>query len=238
MHVGVQHLLAKLQQLGISTPIEAVPATLLGAVELTPFEVAQVYQSIAASGFTVPLRAVTVVQTTSGETLNRYPLRLMPLPQRPAVAVLNYALTQVVETGTARALPGLLGSRVTIAGKTGTTNERRDSWFVGYTRDLVAVTWVGQDDNSPAGVTGGTAAMQLWAGLFRSLPLNPVDLDMPEGAYWMWVNPDQNLLSDESCDGAVQLPFVAGSEPDMADRCLERLGRDGKKSLWRKLFDD
>ncbi len=237
LNIGVNHLISKLQQLGVSAAIDAVPSTLLGAVELTPIEVAQIYQSVAAGGFTVRLRAVTAVQTPDARTLNRYPLRLMPLPRRDAVAVLNYALTQVVETGTARALPGLLGSTVTIAGKTGTTNERRDSWFVGYTRDRIAVIWVGLDDNSPAGVTGGNAALRLWARLFRALPLNPVDLDMPEGAYWTWVDPQLNALSDESCAGAVQLPFIAGTEPRSQTRCLERLDKRGRKSLWRKWFD-
>ena len=165
---------SRLELLGVGQDVQAVPAALLGAVELTPFEVAQVYQSIAAGGYTVRLRAVTAVQTPGGETLNRYPLRLMPQPRRDAVAVLNYALTQVIETGTARDLPGLVGSDTVIAGKTGTTNERRDSWFVGYTRDRIAVSWVGHDDNSPAGVTGGNAAMRLWAALFRQLPLKPV----------------------------------------------------------------
>ncbi len=237
LNLGVNHLISKLKQLGVTAAVEAVPATLLGAVELTPIEVAQIYQSVAAGGFTVRLRAVTAVQTPDARTLNRYPLRLMPLPRRDAVAVLNYALTQVVETGTARALPGLLGSTVTIAGKTGTTNERRDSWFVGYTRDRIAVTWVGLDDNSPAGVTGGNAALRIWAGLFRTLPLKSVDLDMPEGAYWTWVNPALNALSDESCAGAVQLPFIEGTEPRAVSRCLQRLDKKDRKSLWRKWFD-
>jgi penicillin-binding protein 1B len=237
MNIGVNHLSVKLEQLGVSRPIPEVPATLLGAVELTPLEVAQVYQSLAAGGFSVALRAVTAVQTPGGETLNRYPLRMLPLPRRDAIAVLNYALTQVVETGTARSLPGLLGDTAVVAGKTGTTNERRDSWFVGYTRDRVAVTWVGHDDNRPAGVTGSNAALPLWARLFRQLPVRAVSLDMPEGAYWTWVDPELNALSDASCAGAVQLPFVAGSEPQAVSPCLARLDRKDRKSFWRKWFD-
>ena len=144
----------------------------------------------------------------------------------------------MVERGTASGLPALLGSHITIAGKTGTTNERRDSWFVGYTRDRVAVSWVGHDDNSPAGVTGSNAAMYLWAGLFRQIPVKPVDLDMPEGAYWAWVDPELNALSDRSCQGAVQLPFIEGTEPESETPCLKRIDRGNKKSFWRKWFDN
>ena len=237
MNIGVQSVISRLQQLGIEAPLPAVPSTLLGAVELTPLEVAQLYQSIAAGGYAVRMRAVTSVMHPDGTTLNRYPLRLVPEHRREAVAVLNYALTQVVEQGTARELPVLLGSNTTIAGKTGTTNERRDSWFVGYTRDRVAVTWVGNDDNSPAGVTGGNAAMRVWARLFRQLQLKPVDLDMPEGAYWTWVEAERKALSDPDCDGAVQMPFIEGTEPQQPSPCLQRLDRDSKKSLWRKWFD-
>jgi penicillin-binding protein 1B len=237
LQLGVQHVIAKLGQLGVSAEVAPLPATLLGAVELTPLEVAQIYQSLAAGGYTVPLRAVTAVQTPSGQPLRRYPLRMLPLERRDAVAVLHYALTQVVANGTARGLPGMLGSSVAIAGKTGTTNERRDSWFVGYTRDRLAVTWIGHDDNRPAGVTGSNAAMRLWAELFRALPLHGVDLDMPEGAYWTWVEPELNALSDRSCPGAVQLPFVAGSEPSSESPCLARLEQRNREPFWRKWFE-
>jgi len=152
--------------------------------------------------------------------------------------VLNYALTQVVERGTARGLHGLLGSNTLIAGKTGTTNERRDSWFVGYTRERVAVVWVGRDDNKPAAVTGSNAAMRVWAGLFRQLPVSAVDLRLPDGASFIWVNTLQNARTDPSCPAAVQIPFINGTEPASTTACMDKLGRKNRKSLWRKWFED
>jgi penicillin-binding protein 1B len=236
LNIGVNHLLARLRQLGVDAAVDAVPSVFLGAVELTPLEVTQIYQSLAAAGYSVPLRSVIAVQTAGGDELVRYPLRMMPQPRREAISVLNYALTQVVEQGTASRLPALLGSDATVAGKTGTTNDRRDSWFVGYTRSRVAVAWVGDDDNRPAGVTGSNAAMHIWAGLFRQLPLEPVDLRMPDGAFWLWVDPASGRLSAEGCGGSIQLPYVEGSEPREATDCLADEREQGKESIWRKLF--
>jgi penicillin-binding protein 1B len=234
LKLGVNQLLQKLEQLGVAADVAAVPSAFLGAVELTPLEVTQIYQSLAAGGYSVPLRAVTAVQTAEGGELVRYPLRLMPQPNREAIGVLNYALTQVVERGTAKALPGLLGSEVTVAGKTGTTNDRRDSWFVGYTRDRIGVVWVGRDDNQPARVTGSNAAMRVWARLFRELPLEPVDLRMPDGAYWLWVDRDDASVTGENCPGAVQIPFVSGSEPERISACLAALNEQDDESFWKK----
>ena len=236
LNVGVANLIRKIKQLGIGAEVPAVPASLLGAVELTPIEVTQMYQSLAAGGYSVPLRSVTSVLTLQGALLSRYPLRFMPLENRDAVALLNFALTRVVEEGTAKALHEMLGNDTLVAGKTGTTNERRDSWFVGYTRDRVAVSWVGLDDNRPASVTGGNAAMRVWAGLFRELPIEALDLRMPEGANFVWVDKQQQALTDPSCDGAVQIPFIEGSEPTRGTSCLENKNNKNKKSLWRKLF--
>ena len=235
LNIGANNLIHKLAQLGVVADIDAVPSTFLGAVELTPLEVTQIYQSLAAGGFSVPLRSVTAVLRGDGDELMRYPLRLMPLARREVIAVLNYALTQVVEQGTAKALPGLLGSPPAIAGKTGTTNDRRDSWFVGYTRNRIGVTWVGEDDNRPARVTGSNAAMRLWAGLFRDLPLEPVELRMPDGAHWLWVDMDSGRLSHETCQGATQIPFVEGSEPTARTECLASMEEEDE-SFWSKLF--
>jgi penicillin-binding protein 1B len=235
LNIGINHLINRIGQLGVAARVDAVPSVFLGAVELTPLEVTQIYQSLAAGGFSVPLRSVIAVQTAEGGELVRYPLRMLPQPRREVISVLNYALTQVVEQGTARALPGLLGRSDTIAGKTGTTNDRRDSWFVGYTRNHVAVTWVGEDDNRPAGVTGSNAAMHLWAGLFRQLPYEPVDLRMPDGAFWLWVDGESGLLTGKHCEGAVQIPFVDGSEPSESTACLA-VREENEESFWKKLF--
>lgn len=236
LEIGVNHLVNRIEQLGIDAEVDAVPSVFLGAVELTPLEVTQIYQSLAAGGYSVPLRSVIAVQTAEGDELVRYPLRILPQPRREAIAVLNYALTQVVEQGTARSLPGLLGRDGAVAGKTGTTNDRRDSWFVGYTRDRISVAWVGQDDNRPAGVTGSNAAMHLWAGLFRELPFEPVDLRMPDGAFWLWVDRESGRLTGETCGGAVQMPFIDGSEPRQGTACLAEMENEDDKSFWRKLF--
>ena len=236
LNVGVANLIRKIGQLGVAAEIPAVPATILGAVELTPIEVTQIYQSLAAGGYSVPLRSVTAVLTPQGELLSRYPLRFMPLENREAVALLNFALTRVVEEGTAKGLHGLLGNDTLVAGKTGTTNARRDSWFVGYTRDRVAVSWVGLDDNRPASVTGSNAAMRVWAGLFRNLPFEAVDLRMPDGANFVWVDKQQQALTAPSCPDAVQIPFIEGTEPRKSTICLLDQDSKNRKSLWRKWF--
>ena len=238
LQLGANNLVNKLAQLGVTRDVAALPSVFLGAVELTPLEVTQIYQSLAAGGFSVPLRSVTAVQTAQGDELLRYPMRMLPQARREAISVLTYALTRVVAEGTAQALPALLGETGPIAGKTGTTNDRRDSWFVGYTANRVAVTWVGEDDNRPAGVTGANAAMQLWAGLFRKLSIEPVDLRMPDGAFWLWVDANSGQLTAETCPGAVQMPFVNGSEPTEMTACLAA-NRDGnEKSFWKKLFEN
>jgi penicillin-binding protein 1B len=236
LSVGVANLIRKIKQLGVVVEVPPVPASLLGAVELTPIEVTQMYQSLAAGGYSVPLRSVTAVLTPEGALLSRYPLRFMPLENREAVALLNFALTRVVEEGTAKALHGLLGNDTLIAGKTGTTNEKRDSWFVGYTRDRVAVSWVGLDDNRPASVTGSNAAMRVWARLFRKVPIEAIDLRMPDGANFVWVDILQQALTEPSCPEAVQIPFIEGSEPQKSTKCLEKQDTKNKESLWRKWF--
>ncbi len=169
--------------------------------------------------------------------MTRYPLRLMPQARRDAIAVLNYALTQVVQNGTARDLPLLLGGETGVAGKTGTTNDRRDSWFVGYTRNRLAVAWVGEDDNRPAGVSGSNAAMRLWARLFSSIPVEPVVLRLPDGAYWTWIDGASGALTAEHCEGAILLPLVDGSEPGTKTPCLTRImDEEDEESIWSKWF--
>ena len=79
--------------------------------------------------------------------------------------------------------------------------------------------------------------MRVWAGLFRHLPIEAVDLRMPDGANFVWVNKQQQALTDPSCPGAVQIPFIEGTEPQTSTKCLENKDRKNRKSLWRKWFE-
>jgi penicillin-binding protein 1B len=79
--------------------------------------------------------------------------------------------------------------------------------------------------------------MRVWAGLFRSLPIEAVDLRMPDGANFVWVDKQQRALTDPSCPGAVQIPFIEGTEPGAVTKCLEKLDSKNRKSLWRKWFE-
>ena len=102
----------------------------------------------------------------------------------------------------------------------------------------MGVTWIGLDDNRPAGVTGSNAAMRVWANLFSKLPIESVDLRMPDGADYIWIDKQQQAPTDPSCAGAVQLPFIKGTEPERLTSCLEEQDRKDRKSLWRKWFED
>ncbi len=233
MEFGPTHILQSLQRYGLSVDALPVPSLILGTLELTPFEVSRIYQSLASGGYSVPLRAVTAVVAEDGALQESYRLIMSPLQNRKAVAVLNYALTQVVAEGTAKALPSLLGRPLTVAGKTGTTNDRKDSWFVGYTNQRLGVVWVGRDDNQPARVTGASAALRLWAKAFRELPMEDWQPDYPRGVSLQWVEKETSTLSDEACPGAQTMPFISEYIPENKSECLQaKTGRSGKLWEW------
>jgi len=220
MAVGVASVAELLQRLGLSTTPAANPSLLLGAVETSPFEVAQIYGSLANGGFRVPLRAVRSVVNAEGQPLVRYPIELQPVADPDAVQQLNAALVQVVARGTARSARNALPPDLAVAGKTGTTNDFRDSWFAGYTNDHLAVVWVGRDDNSPVGLTGATGALRIWtsviSGLAHSTSFNPAQSDELELA---WLDYETGLSTFEGCGDAVLVPMPAGSEPPRLGGC-------------------
>lgn len=222
LDVGVDALFALMNQLGVDAGRARHPAALLGAVELTPLQVAQLYQPIASGGYAAPLRAVREVVDADARTRARYPARLRSLPQREALALVDFALRRVVTHGTARSLAGLLESDSGVRGKTGTTNDQRDAWFAGYSADYLGVVWAGRDDNRPAGVGGASTALPVWAHLFNGLPARAPRLAEPGSIEWFWVDWPRPLLADETCASALAVPFVAGSQPADVSDCVRR----------------
>lgn len=222
MDLGLDAVRETLTAAGLHREIPVYPAVLLGAVELSPLEVAEIYGTFAAAGFHSPIRSILAVQTPDGTPLQRYPVTVRQTLDPGAVFLVNTALQAVVTEGTARRLPALLNRSLTPAGKTGTTNDLKDSWFAGFTGDRLAAVWVGRDDNTSCGLTGASGAMRVWAGIFNHAPGAGASFTppQPETITWVVVDPATGLRTDPGCDGAMSVPFIDGSAPEIHIPCL------------------
>jgi len=226
MDIGLERVRAALDDLGADPGRALHPADMLGAFGLTPLQVTGMYQTLATGGFHSPLSVIAEVQNADGEALTRHPLRVeQALPAGPA-ALVDTALREVVEAGTGRRLVSLLPGR-DVAGKTGTTNDFRDAWFAGYDGRHVGVAWVGRDDNAPAGLTGSTGALPVWADMMRGVPGEPRSGRDSADIEWARVDPERGRSLPDHCDDARRLPFLSGSVPPRAQRCDGRRIRRG-----------
>ncbi|MEM7376067.1 MAG: penicillin-binding protein 1B [Pseudomonadota bacterium] len=213
LEVGVEAVLATLRQLGVDHDVPALPSALLGAIELTPFEVAQVYQTLASDGFSTPLRAIRSVVSRQGEVLQRFPLQVRQQIPSDVLHVLQYALRNVMREGSGRRAYWRLPESTELAGKTGTSNALRDSWFAGFGGDYLGVVWIGRDDNTSTGLTGSRGALSVWSAVFEQLgERGMVDTD-PEGVQYHWVDLRSGRAIDASCESARYIPYAKGSEP-------------------------
>ena len=207
LSLGVARVAAALERLGLAGPLPSSPSLLLGSIDLSPFQVAQVYQALANEGFRSPLRAIHEVTGPEGRPLARYGFSVEQVADPAAVYVLRSALEAVLEEGTGRGMRESLPAAVRAAGKTGTTNGGRDSWFAGFAGGYVAVVWVGFDDNRAAGLSGAGQALRVWAGIVSRLPAAGTAPAAPEGVEWRWTGFDgEPYRTDPGCPGAVRLP--------------------------------
>ncbi|WP_044874110.1 penicillin-binding protein 1B [Pseudomonas sp. LFM046] len=213
LELGVPNVLKTLERLGVSREWPAYPSMLLGAGALSPMEVATMYQTLANGGFNTPLRAIRSVLTSEGEPLKRYPFQIQQRFDPGAIYLVQNAMQRVMREGTARSVYSQLPSSLTLAGKTGTTNDSRDSWFAGFSQDLLAVVWLGRDDNGKTPLTGATGALQVWTSFMRKADPLPLDMPMPDNVVQAWIDPHSGQGTDPSCPGAVQMPYIRGSEP-------------------------
>jgi penicillin-binding protein 1B len=232
MQLGVTNVVDTLHALGVNAPIKPYPSLLLGAVSLSPLQVTQMYQTLAAGGFRAPLRAIREVLDAQHQPLQRYPLEVKQTVDPVATFLLTRGLEAVVDEGTGRGLQRYLGQGIAVAGKTGTTDDLRDSWFAGFGSDLVGVVWVGRDDNKPTGLTGASGALPVFGRTMKALHLTPLLQTPPAGVTYHWVN-EAGMLSAEGCEGARQLPFASGSEPSLRSSCA----KPGVGGFWKRLFD-
>jgi penicillin-binding protein 1B len=219
LDVDVINVAKMLQRLGLDRELKPYPSLLLGGTDVTPFEIAQVYEGIASGGFRIPLRAIREVTNSTGQSLQHYALDVeKAVDPGPAYLVTN-AMQQVVKAGTASAMKSKLSPDLNIAGKTGTTDDYRDTWFAGFSGDRLAVVWLGRDDNKSTGLSGASGALRVWMDLMAGLKLEPLDAPPPAGVEEVWVDPRSGLRLSQGCRRGQLVPFLAGSEPHGSASC-------------------
>ncbi|MHB1140863.1 MAG: penicillin-binding protein 1B [Sulfuricaulis sp.] len=235
--LGVRQVMDKAHRLGVESDLQTFASSLLGADSLSPLEVAQMYQTFASGGFRVPLRAIREVMMADGQPLQRYPLSVEQVIEPGPAYLVTHVLQAVVQEGTADALKYYLSRDLRIAGKTGTTNDLRDSWFAGYTGDRLAVVWIGRDDNQPIQMTGAGGAMTVWGEMMARLDPDPLVPQVPENIESAWIDPETGLRVDASCQGAIELPFIRGSAPVETAPCGARSPARAIKSWLERIFE-
>ncbi len=234
MNLGLAEIAGTLQAAGFSGTVPEVPALSLGSVNMSPLDVAAIYHTIAAEGAYTPLRAIRDVLTATGEPLKRYPLQLEQRFSAESTYQIQYALQMVLREGTGKRVYHQFPAHLPLAGKTGTTNDLRDSWFAGFSGEHLAAVWVGRDDNGKTPLTGSGGALQIWTDLMLKLPTRGVNLDPPEGVGFDWIDETTGLLSAEGCEKALWLPMRTDMAPMESAPC--RLRKDANRSSWWHRF--
>ncbi len=219
MDIGVERVIEMLRRLGLERDVQAYPSLLLGATAMSPLEVAQIYQTIAGNGFQMPLRAIRLVTDAHNAELSRYTFQVQQTVDAAYIHLIQYALQEVAREGTARSVYQRLPATLNVAGKTGTTNDQRDSWFAGFTGSRLAVVWLGLDDNKSLPLTGSSGALRVWTEFMRLEKPQSFMAERPAQVEYLWVEEATGYRSAEGCEGARQLPFVVGTAPQTASAC-------------------
>lgn len=214
LEVGVDRVADVVRRLGYAGPLLKVPALLLGGISMTPYELAGMYHTIAADGFHTDLRAIASVSGADREILSRYPFAVEQRFAAESMHLLHYALRQVMTEGTGANAYRQLPAGLKVAGKTGTSNDQRDSWFAGFSGNHLVVVWLGRDDNGPMPLSGASGALRVWSAIMAGLDNRPLPETHPEEITYAWYDPGTGGGTGEGCANARLLPYISGSEPE------------------------
>ena len=227
LDVGLTNVTKTLQRFGLQRAPLEVPAMVLGAVDVSPLEVAQIYGGLASGGFRTELRAVRAVISDDGKPLRAFPLEVTQVADADSVHQLNRMLEIVMEHGTGRAARSVLPPSLVVAGKSGTSSELRDSWFAGFSGSHVTVVWVGYDDNRPTQFTGSSGALTVWARLMAGLDTTSRSAPLPETLASVNVEFATGLRAEGSCgEDIVAIAVPVSAEPAWKPGC-----ENGKASI-------
>ncbi|HYK25750.1 MAG TPA: transglycosylase domain-containing protein, partial [Steroidobacteraceae bacterium] len=220
MDVGLDPIAQTLQRFGLAEEPARNPALLLGTLDLTPLDVAQLYGGLANGGFRTTLRAVRAVISADGKALKAFPVEVQPVAKADAVYQINSMLEQVMDRGTGRPALAVLPRGLVTAGKTGTSSDLRDSWFAGFSGSDLAVVWVGYDNDSMTGLQGATGALAVWSHLMADISTSSWEAPMPDGLQQVTIDYPTGLRAAASCSSdLVTVPVPPGTNPPVKPGC-------------------
>ena len=215
MDLGYSVVQETFTKLGIKKKIPKYPSIFVGSFEMTPLEAIQAYQTIASEGFYSPLNSIRTVESSEDVLSLSYPYKVEQRFRPEPIYLLKFVLKQTFISGTARGFSSRVIEKWKTGGKTGTSDDQRDSWFVGYAGNYLMVVWLGFDDNRKSPLTGRTGALQVWKNFMSRLDPIAYEVRKPSRIRYEWVDAKDGLLSGESCKGSILIPFVEGTEPEM-----------------------
>ncbi|MDQ3280308.1 MAG: PBP1A family penicillin-binding protein [Acidobacteriota bacterium] len=191
--------------------VRAVPAMPLGVGEVTMRELTAAYTPFPNLGERVEPYLLREVRSRRGKSLFTHEVKRKRVVDASSAYVMHTLLRGVVKRGTATRLNRYgLGY---VAGKTGTTNDYRDAWFVGYTADMVTSVWVGFDRGAPLRLSSSEAALPIWGGYMSDIPHTPANPQPPKGVTFRDIDPESGYLWREGCPGPIREAFLAGTAP-------------------------
>ena len=217
--IGIAQVVRLLQTLGLERTPAALPSLALGALDLSPLEVATLYQALANGGYATRSRAIRDVLDADNRELSHYSLQLRGAVPDGAVRLVNQALHDVTTQGTGRQISRRLPGRM-VAGKTGTSSDLRDSWFAGFDDRFLMVVWLGLDDNRPIGLTGGAGAVPIWVRSMAAFPGGSLNFGPHPEIRVQQVDRVSGLRADTAaCPDRIALPFWRDSVPRVRAEC-------------------
>ncbi|MBF7073737.1 penicillin-binding protein 1B [Glaciecola sp. MH2013] len=241
MAVGLGQVAYTINRLGIEKDIEEVPALTLGAIDLSPLQVNQMYQTLANNGVLSHLHTLTAVSSSDNELIYIRDVENEERVDESATYLINYALHKVTLEGTAKAIRQRFPT-INMAGKTGTTNDYRDSWFAGFDRNLVTSIWMGADDNQPINLSGASGAMQVFIAFQDKQAPKNLARRFPSTLGIAHFDASTGALSAPGCGDILSVPAILSALESSSQPCNGESApakkKTKKKSLWQRLFGD
>lgn len=232
LDVGLEEIVTTARDAGITSPLTPVPAVALGAFEVSPLEMAVAYTIFPNGGVRAEPIAVRQVVTKEGQLLEREEIRMKRRFDPEPIFLTTHLLKGVIDRGTGQSVRAR-GFDGPAAGKTGTTSNYRDAWFVGFTPELLTLTWVGYDDNAEMKASGATAAIPLWTAFMKDVaPESDRDFPSPRHVVLIKVDPATGGLSDSSCPNFIVEAFLEGTEPDYSCESVSLGTRPASQELF------